>query len=155
MSVKMGEFCTIQKGVEIGEDTRICNYVQLYGCRIGERCMIAPFTEIQSQVVIGDDTRIQSHSFIASHTEIGKRVFLSHNTCTINDEFKNHIVNYDSSAWGRLIIEDDVIVGSGCVLFPVTIKKGAIIGAGSVVTRDVGENEVWYGNPAKFVKMKK
>lgn len=153
-SVSVGEWVHIGKDCHIGEDVRICDHVNIYGCCISESVMIGAFTEIQRNVVVGENTRIQSHSFIASNTKIGNGVFLGHFTITINDDFKNYQVNFDSESWKELIIEDHVIIGSGCILFPVRIGRGAIIGAGSLVNQDVGENEIWYGRPARFIKMK-
>lgn len=150
-SVEIGNFVTIQKKVLLGENTRICNYVNLYGCTIGSDCMIGSFTEIQSDVVIGNSTRVQSHSFICSHTQIGDNVFVGHAVLTINDTFSNGQVNYSSDMWKSLIIKDNVIVGSGAILFPVTIGEGAIIGAGAVVTKDVQPNTIVVGNPAKQI----
>jgi len=150
-SVKVGDFVTIQSKVLLGENTRICNYVNLYGCSIGSDCMIGSFTEIQSNVIVGNNTRIQSHSFICSHTQIGDNVFVGHNVMTINETFSNGQVNYSSDMWKPLIIEDNVIVGSGAILFPVTIGEGAIIGAGAVVTKDVQPNTIVVGNPAKQI----
>lgn len=139
VTAKISENCTINKCL-IGDETRICEYTNLYDCVVGDRCMIGTFVEIQSDVVIGDDTRIQSHSFICSQTTIGNNCFLSHMTCTINDRFSNGQVNYSSDSWGKLVIEDNVIVGSGCVLFPVIIGHDSIIAAHSTVLKDVPPN---------------
>lgn len=152
MSVKVADFVHLGKNVEIGEDTRICSFTNLYSCRIGEKCMVGTFVEIQNDVVIGDRTRIQSHSFICSGTMIGDNCFIGHGVMTINDSFSNGKVNYDSREWGKLIIEDSVIVGSGAVLFPVTIGHHAVIGAGAVVTKDVPPYTIVVGNPAKVLK---
>lgn len=153
-SVSVGEWAHIGKDCRIGENVRICDHVNMYGCSLAANVMVGAFTEIQKDVFVGEKTRIQSHSFIASNTTIGDNVFIGHGTMTINDDLSNHKVNYEPERWGKLIIENEVIIGSGCILFPVTIRKGAIIGAGSLVMNDVGENEIWYGRPAKFIKMK-
>jgi acetyltransferase-like isoleucine patch superfamily enzyme len=148
-SVKLGNFISIQKGVTVGKNTRICNYVNLYGCKIGSDCLIGAFTEVQSDVIIGNGTRVQSHSFICSGTRIGENCFLAHNIVTVNDKFSNGQVNYEKEDWGQLIIESDVIVGSGAILFPVTIGRGAIIASGAIVTHDVPPYTTVAGIPAR------
>lgn len=152
MSVKMGEFCTVQKGVEIGEDTRICNYVNLYGCKIGERCMIGTFVEIQRGAVIGNDTKISSHSFVCSKVTIGDNCFIAHGVNFTNDWFDNGDVHFDEKDWKRTIVEDNVLIGSGATILPVKIGHHAVIGAGAVVTKDVLPYTIVVGNPAKQIK---
>jgi acetyltransferase-like isoleucine patch superfamily enzyme len=153
-SVQVSDFVHIGTQCIIGENVKIWDYTNMYSCTISDGCMIGSHCEIQSDVFIGENSRIQSHSFICSGTTIGDNVFLSHNTTLINDKFSNEKVNYTSEHWGRIVIEDDVIIGSSCTIMPVKIGKGAIVGANSLVTKNIGENEVWYGNPAKFIKMK-
>lgn len=153
-SVNLGNFVCIQKKVKIGERTRICNFSNLYGCTIGEDCMIGSYTEIQSDVIIGSKTRIQSHSFICSGTRIGENCFLAHNIMTVNDKFSNGQVNYEKEDWGKLVIGNDVIVGSGAILFPVRIGQGAIIGSGAIVTQDVAPYTTVVGIPAREITRK-
>lgn len=147
LSVKISDYVYIGKNVVIGEHTRINSFCNIYGAIIGENCMIGTFTEIQSDTFINDGTRIQSHSFIPSGTTIGKNCFIGHNYCGINDTFKKGIVHYDKKDWSQTIIEENVIIGNGCVVFPVIIGQGSIIGAGSVVTKDIPAYSVAYGNP--------
>jgi acetyltransferase-like isoleucine patch superfamily enzyme len=137
---------------EIGVDTKIWGFVNLYGCVIGNRCMVGTFTEIQSGCFIDDDSRIQSHSFLPSGTEIGKNVFWSHHSCGINDDFKNHKVNYGKSDWKKIIVEDDVTIGSNCTIMPVRIGKGSVIGANSFVNIDIPPYSLAYGNPVRIIK---
>ena len=153
-SVIVLDFAIIQENVTIGDHTKVCSFSNLYGCNIGGNCLIGSHTEIQNNVYIGNNVRIQSHSFIPSNTTVGEGVFISHCFCGINDTFSNGKVNYEPDSWGNIEIGDNVIIGSCVTMFPVKIGNGAIIGANSLVTKDVGENEIWYGSPARFIKMK-
>lgn len=154
-SCKLGEFVTIQKGVEIGEDVRINNYCNLYGCKLEHSVMLGTYVEVQNDCVIGELTRVQSHSFIPACTTIGKNCFISHNFTGVNDTFSNGEVNFKKEDWGKIVIGDNVVIGSSVTMFPIKVGSGAIIGANSLCTKDIGENEVWYGSPAVFVRMRK
>lgn len=144
----------ILNDVAVGDGTRICEYTNIYRTVIGKWCMVGVFTEIQNDCVIGDYSRIQSHSFIPAGTVIGERCFISHNFTGINDTFSNGQVNYKSEMWGKIEIGNDVIIGSSVTMFPCKVGSGAIVGANSLVTKDIGENEIWYGSPARFIRMK-
>lgn len=150
-SVTVLDFAIIQENVTIGDHTTVCSFSNLYGCSVGSNCLVGSHTEIQSKVIIGNNTRIQSHSFICSGTTIGEDCFIGHSVMTINDTFSNGKVNYDSKDWSNLVIEDNVIIGSGAVLFPVTIGENSIVGAGAVVTKDVAPNTTVVGNPARVI----
>lgn len=123
--------------------------VNIYGCVIGENCLVGPFVEIQRDVVIGDGTRIQSHTFICSKVRIGKNCFIGHGVMFINDKYPVH---RDPKDWHEIIVEDNVIIGSNATILPCKIGKGAVIGAGSVVTKDVGAGKTVVGNPAREVE---
>ncbi|NOQ22356.1 MAG: N-acetyltransferase [Candidatus Aegiribacteria sp.] len=134
---------------EIGEGTRIWNFVNLYGCTIGRDCMVGCFTEIQKGVVIGDRTRVQSHSFVCEMVKIGSDCFIAHGVMFINDVYPPQP---DPEDWKGTIIEDGVSIGSNATILPVRIGKGAVIGAGAVVTKDVPPGAVVAGNPAKILR---
>lgn len=144
----------ILNNVVVGDLTRVCDYVNIYRATLGKYVMIGVFSEIQNDCVVGDYSRVQSHSFIPAGTVIGERCFISHGYVGINDTFSNYKVNFNSELWGKIEIGSDVVIGSSVTMFPCKIGNGAIVGANSLVTKDIGENEIWYGNPAKFIKMK-
>jgi len=144
----------IIKDIIIGEGTRICDFTNLYGCKLGTNCMIGTFVEIQNDVTIGNNTRIQSHTFICSNVTIGDNCFVAHGIMFINDTFSNGQVNFDKKKWMKTKIGNNVIIGSNATIMPVTIGDGAIIGAGAVVTKDVPPNTTVVGNPARIIKRK-
>ncbi|OGD93685.1 hypothetical protein A2697_01715 [Candidatus Curtissbacteria bacterium RIFCSPHIGHO2_01_FULL_41_44] len=135
---------------QIGANTVIWNFVNLYGCEIGDNCMIGAFVEIQKDVKIGNNVRVSSHSFVCSKVKIGNNVFVGHGVTFINDLYPPRPEEH----WSRTIIEDNVTIGSNATILPVKIGTGSIIGAGAVVTRDVLENTIVVGNPAKILRKK-
>ena len=139
------------KNCKIGENVKIIEPVNLYGCTIGDNCFIGPFVEIQKNVIIGDETRVQSHSFICDGVIIGKHCFIGHGTMFTNDIFVDS-PNFENWIKKSTNIGNDVRVGSNVTFLPVTIGYNSIIGAGSVVTKDVPDNCVIAGNPAKLIR---
>ena len=139
------------KDCQIGENVKIIEPVNLYGCSIGNNCFIGPFVEIQKNVIIGDDSRVQSHCFICEGVTIGKHCFISHGTMFTNDLFVDS-PNFESWIKRDTIIGNDIRIGSNVTLLPVKIGDNSIIGAGSVVTKDVPANCVVAGNPAKVIR---
>ena len=133
---------------DIGKDVKIWNYANLYGCTIGEKSTIGSYTEIQSDVIIGKNVTISSHSFICSLVRIENDVFIGHGVMFINDKFSDNKVNYEGP-YEETLIEDNVIIGSNSTILPVKISSGVIIGAGSVVTKDLDMPGKYAGNPAK------
>lgn len=138
------------KDAIIGRGTSIPQpeLVNLYGCEIGENCLVGPFCEIQKDVVVGDGTRVESHTFICSEVKIGKNCFIGHGVMFINDKYPVH---RDPKDWGGIVVEDDVVIGSNATILPCRIGEGAVIGAGSVVLKDVEAGKTVAGNPAREI----
>ncbi len=138
--------------VEFGNDVVVVKPVNLYGCRIGDGCRIGPFVEIQRNVVLGARTRVQSHSFLCEMLTIGEDCFVGHGVMTINDRFLAGGPSFQQQDWAATTIGNRVSVGSNATLLPVSICDDVVIGAGSVVTRDICEPGVYAGNPARFMR---
>ena len=143
----------IRADVVFGEQVKVVNPVNLYGCSIGNQCFIGPFVEIQKDVVIGDRTKIQSHTFVCELVTIGSDCFIGHGVMFINDLFSGGgPARGDKSKWKSTSIGNHVSIGSNATILPISICDGVVIGAGSVVTRDITEPGVYVGNPAIFLR---
>jgi acetyltransferase-like isoleucine patch superfamily enzyme len=139
------------RDVKFGSEVTVVQPVNLYGCEIGDLCFIGPFTEVQGNVSIGNRTRIQSHSFICEQVNIGNDCFIGHGVMFINDVFANGgPARGDRSLWRPTNIGDRVSIGSNATILPVAICADVVIGAGSVVTKDIVKPGVYAGNPARF-----
>ena len=139
--------------VKFGDDVTVVNPVNNYGCTIGINVFIGPFVEIQKDVNIGDRTKIQSHSFICELVDIGEDCFVGHGVMFINDTFaKGGPAKGDKSLWRQTKVGDKVSIGSNATILPVTICNDVVIGAGSVVTKDIIASGVYAGNPVKLIK---
>ncbi len=137
------------KDVTFGENVRIIQPVNLYGCSIGDNCFIGPFVEVQKNVIIGVNTKIQSHSFICELVSIGKNCFIGHGVMFVNDTFsEGKPAEGDISKWKKTIIGNNVCIGSNATILPVTICDNVVIGAGAVVTKDIEKSGKYIGNPA-------
>ncbi len=139
--------------VEFGENVRIVEPVNLYGCKIGDNTFIGPFVEIQKDVTIGRNCKIQSHAFICELVTIGDNCFISHGAMFINDKFqKGGPAGGDRSLWKETVIGNNVSIGTNATILPVRICDNVVIGAGSVVTKDITEPGVYAGNPARKIR---
>lgn len=138
--------------VKLGVGTTIVEPSNLYSCTIGDRSFIGPFVEIQSAAHIGKDCRIQSHSFICSQVKIGDHCFIGHGVTFTNDLFKDGLPSPNAKDWLPTIIEEQVSIGSGSTILPVHIVAGCVIGAGSVITKDLTIKGVYVGNPARLLR---
>lgn len=141
------------KNVHFGGNVKVVSPVNIYGCSIGDNSFIGPFVEIQKDVIIGCNSKIQSHSFICELVEIGDYVFIGHGVMFINDKFVNGgPANGNKDLWSHTYIGNNVSIGSNATILPVKICDNVVIGAGSVVTKDIDTPGVYAGNPAKFLR---
>ena len=151
-------FQNIAPDVKLGRNVKIFSFVNLYGCSIGDGTKVGSFVEIQKNASIGRNCKISSHTFICEGVTIEDDVFIGHNVSFINDKYPR------ATAAGRLQTETDwtvqptrvgagASIGTSCtILSNVTIGRNAIIGAGSVVTRDIPDGVVAAGNPCRVLR---
>lgn len=142
--------------VEFGDGVVVQAFTNLYGCRVGDETRVGPFVEIQQGVVIGARCKIQSHTFICTGVEIGDEVFVGHGVMFINDRqpraTRDDGSPQTSEDWKleRTVVEERASIGSGAtILCGIRIGARATVGAGAVVTHDVGQNETVMGVPAR------
>lgn len=139
--------------VTFGENVTVVEPANIYGCTIGDNSFIGPFVEIQKGVRIGSSCKIQSHSFICELVTIGDGCVIAHGVMFINDLFSNGgPANGDMSLWKSTNVGNNVSVGSNATVLPVNICDHVVIGAGSVVTKDIDEPGVYAGNPAQKIR---
>ena len=153
------EYCRIAQDVTLGRNVKIHAFVNLYGCSIGDHTKIGTFVEIQKNAEIGKFCKISSHTFICEGVRIHDRVFIGHNVTFTNDVYPRATNRQgdlcDESDWQVVptTVEENAAIGSGAtILCGITIGKNAMIGAGSVVLTDIPANQIWAGNPARFIR---
>jgi len=150
--------CIIAPDVKLGKNVQIYNFVNLYGCEIGDETRIGAFVEIQKNARVGKHCKISSHTFICEGVTIEDEVFIGHGVMFINDSFPRATANgrlQTEADWGvePIVVKKGASIGSNAtILAKVTIGERAIIGAGSVVTRDVLPDTIVAGNPARVLR---
>jgi acetyltransferase-like isoleucine patch superfamily enzyme len=141
------------KDVVFGENVTVVKPVNLYGCRIDDNCFVGPFVEIQKTAVIGKRTKVQSHAFVCELVSIGEDCFIGHGVMFINDVFSSGGPSGgDKTKWKSTTIGNHVSIGSNATILPVSICDHVVIGAGSVVTKDITKPGIYAGNPAMFIR---
>ena len=156
----MDEHVCIGPNVKLGKDVKFSKFINLYGCEIGDETKIGAFVEIQKNAKIGQRCKISSHTFICEGVTIEDNVFIGHNVTFVNDTYPRATTPagglQTEKDWKveRTLVKKGASIGSGVtILANVVIGEGALVGAGSVVTKDVPPFNVVVGNPAKVVKL--
>ena len=155
----MNPFVSIAPDVKLGRDVKLSKFINLYGCEIGDESKIGAFVEIQKNASVGKRCKISSHTFICEGVTIEDNVFIGHGVMFINDSYPRATAadgNLQTEAdWKveRTIVKKGASIGSGAtILSNISIGENAIVGAGSVLTKDVPPGSIVVGNPAKVLR---
>lgn len=155
----MNTFVCIAPDVKLGRDVKLSKFINLYGCEVGDETKIGAFVEIQKNATVGKRCKISSHTFICEGVTIEDNVFIGHSVTFINDSYPRATTSdgdlQTEADWKveRTLIKRGASIGSGTTLLSnVVIGENAIVGAGSVVTKDVPPNSIVAGNPAKVLR---
>jgi acetyltransferase-like isoleucine patch superfamily enzyme len=155
----MNDYLCIAPDVKLGKDVKLSKFINLYGCQIGDNTKIGAFVEVQKNAIIGKNCKISSHTFICEGVTIEDDAFIGHSVTFINDSYPRATTGggqlQTETDWKveRTIVKKGASIGSGStILANLTIGENAIVGAGSVVTKNVPANVIVAGNPAKVLR---
>jgi acetyltransferase-like isoleucine patch superfamily enzyme len=155
----MTDHVCIAPDVKLGKDVKLAKFINLYGCEVGDETKIGAFVEIQKNARVGRRCKISSHTFICEGVTIEDHVFVGHGVMFINDSFprattaSGELQTADDWKVEQTVVKKGASIGSGAtILSKITIGERAIVGAGSVVTRDVPANTIVAGNPARVLR---
>jgi acetyltransferase-like isoleucine patch superfamily enzyme len=155
----MTDYLSVAADVKLGKNVKLSQFINLYGCEIGDNTKIGAFVEIQKNARVGNNCKISSHTFVCEGVTIEDNAFIGHSVTFINDSYpratapNGHLQTEKDWKVELTIVKRGASIGSGTtILANVTIGENAIVGAGSVVTKDVPANTIVAGNPAKVLR---
>jgi acetyltransferase-like isoleucine patch superfamily enzyme len=155
----VNQFNCIAPTVKLGKDVKLASFINLYGCEIGDDTKIGAFVEVQKNARVGRRCKISSHTFVCEGVDIEDNVFIGHNVAFINDSYPRATSEagglQTEADWRveKTVVRKGASIGSGStILSKITVGENAIVGAGSVVTKDVPANAIVAGNPARVLR---
>lgn len=140
------------RDVAFGQNVQVMAPANIYECTLENDVFIGPFVEIQTGCIIGRGSRVQSHSFLCQNVITGENCFIGHNVTFANDLFRQGRPDPNPDHWLKIVLGDEVTIGSGATILTDSICSGTVIGAGSVVVRPITIKGIYAGNPARLLR---